>query len=63
MPKLQSDLMQIHRKILEDGEKTRLADVTDSFIEFSNGSHVLLEPVNTTERLSTYWTEWALSDR
>ena len=44
--KLQSDLMRIHREILEEGDETRLsADVTDNFTEFSNGSHVLLEPV------------------
>ena len=46
MLQLQSDLMQIHRKILEEGDETRLAaDVTDNFTEFSNGSHVLLKPV------------------
>ena len=46
MLKLQSDLMRIHRKILEEGDETRLAaDVTDDFTEFSNGPHVLLKPV------------------
>ena len=45
MLKLQSDLMRIHRKILEEGDETRLAsDVTDDVSDFSNGSHVLLEP-------------------
>ena len=38
--------MRIHRNILEEGDKTRLAvDVLDNFKEFFNGSHVLLEPV------------------
>ena len=41
-----TDLMRIHRKILEEGDETLLAvDVTDNFTEFSNGSHVLLQPV------------------
>ena len=39
--------MRIHRKILEEGDENRLAsDVRDDFIESSNGSHVLLEPVS-----------------
>ena len=55
MLKLQSDLMRIHRKILEEGDETRLAsDVKDNFTEFSNGSHVLLEPViGPKDRLHT----------
>ena len=52
MLKLQSDLMRIHRKILEEGDETRLA--SDDFTEFSNGSHVLLEPVTgPKDRLHT----------
>ena len=55
MLKLQSDLIRIHRKILEEGDETRLAsDVTDDFTEFFNGSHVLLEPVTgRKDRLHT----------
>ena len=46
MLKLQSDLMRIHREILEEGDETRLAsNVTHDLTEFSSGSHVLLEPV------------------
>ena len=52
MLQLQSDLMQIHRKILEEGDKTRLAaNVTD---KFSNGSHVIFKPVTgPKDRLHT----------
>ena len=47
--------MRVHRKILEEGDETRLAsDVTDGFTEFSNGSHVLLQPVTyPKDRLHT----------
>ena len=47
--------MQIHRKILEAGDETRLAaDVADDFTEFSNGSHAHLEPVTRPkDRLHT----------
>ena len=47
--------MRIHRKILEEGDETRLAaDVTDNFIQFSNHSHVLLEAVaGPIDRLHT----------
>ena len=53
MLKLQSDLMRVHRKILEAGDETWLAaDVTEDSTEFSNGSHVLLKPV--TDRKIVY---------
>ena len=56
---LKTDLIRIHQKILEDGNKTRIAKVTYNFTEFSNGSHVLLEPKTASprDRLHTRRTE------